>query len=486
MKKLQEFILAVFLITFLFIFSTGQIFAQQGKHSCLYENLTGQCYADTNDCTSIGTTVLSPDPCAAFSGSPSLCTSQSFLCVDWHNCTYENITGQCYAINYSTNCINGAKLASPDPCLQYSHNPTLCKDNATTFKCDSGACEVGENCCRCTLAITSCSQLVYNNTCPVNYVPKCNTSVPAWDCGLLSPKSCTCTYVPPPPTNTPKPTSTPNPGTCSCNLGYYTCLGVNSNSCLSGNIPSCKWVSDPGTPGYCLCYCVTPTPPFSDECAILCEGQGKTSACSFTKPSDDCTDSGTTCDTGAVGTNPTCWCCGGSPVQQQCGDYCNNPSRSIANCLNSQPDQSICERPSDEDGVGLDDDGSIDCNINNILYDCWCCDRIITNITPKPTMSVSGACGAGFIDTAIGCLPVGDKNAFLGFILRWAIGISGGVSFILIIYSGFSIMTAAGDKRKLQGGKELLTAALSGLILIIFAVYILDLIGLRILKIPGL
>jgi len=48
------------------------------------------------------------------------------------------------------------------------------------------------------------------------------------------------------------------------------------------------------------------------------------------------------------------------------------------------------------------------------------------------------------------------------------------------------IITAAGDKRKLQGGKELLTAAVSGLFLIIFSVFILDLIGIRILRIPGL
>ena len=115
-----------------------------------------------------------------------------------------------------------------------------------------------------------------------------------------------------------------------------------------------------------------------------------------------------------------------------------------------------------------------------------------TTTCPTPTVSVREelnpfqSCSGNSISTAIGCIPVGDRNAFLSFILRWALGISSGVSFILIIYSGFSIMTSGGDKRKLQSGKELLTAALSGLMLIIFSVFILDFIGIRILRIPGL
>jgi hypothetical protein len=62
----------------------------------------------------------------------------------------------------------------------------------------------------------------------------------------------------------------------------------------------------------------------------------------------------------------------------------------------------------------------------------------------------------------------------------------GGIALVLIAVSGFMITTSGGDREKLQAGKELLTSALIGLGMIIFSVFILDLIGVRILRIPGL
>ena len=46
------------------------------------------------------------------------------------------------------------------------------------------------------------------------------------------------------------------------------------------------------------------------------------------------------------------------------------------------------------------------------------------------------------------------------------------------------IITSTGDPIKLQAGRELLTAAIAGLLLLIFAVYILKLIGVEILGLP--
>jgi len=66
-----------------------------------------------------------------------------------------------------------------------------------------------------------------------------------------------------------------------------------------------------------------------------------------------------------------------------------------------------------------------------------------------------------------------------------AIGIAGGIAVILIIYAGFLYSTSAGNPQRVAAAKELLTAALSGLILLIFAAYILRLIGENILDIPG-
>ena len=83
------------------------------------------------------------------------------------------------------------------------------------------------------------------------------------------------------------------------------------------------------------------------------------------------------------------------------------------------------------------------------------------------------------INTAIGCIPVGETD-FLNTIIGWAIGIGSGVAFLLIVYSGFMIMTSSGSPERLQAGRELLTAAIAGLILLIFSVFILKFIGVDI------
>ena len=93
---------------------------------------------------------------------------------------------------------------------------------------------------------------------------------------------------------------------------------------------------------------------------------------------------------------------------------------------------------------------------------------------------------SGKIATPIGCIPVSDKMSFTPYILRWAIGIAGGIAFLFIVYSGFLIITSGGNVQKISAGKELLTASLMGLFLLIFSVYILKIFGVDIFNIPGL
>ncbi|QQG41881.1 MAG: hypothetical protein HYV90_01050 [Candidatus Woesebacteria bacterium] len=91
-------------------------------------------------------------------------------------------------------------------------------------------------------------------------------------------------------------------------------------------------------------------------------------------------------------------------------------------------------------------------------------------------------CGADEIDTAIGCLNVlGSQEQFFGSLLKWAVGVGGGIAFLLIVYAGFMVMTSAGDPERLKAGQELLTSAISGLILLIFSIFILKFIGVDIL-----
>ncbi|MCX6705130.1 MAG: pilin [Candidatus Woesebacteria bacterium] len=87
----------------------------------------------------------------------------------------------------------------------------------------------------------------------------------------------------------------------------------------------------------------------------------------------------------------------------------------------------------------------------------------------------------GTLRTAIGCIPVFDQTSFLSTLLTWAVGIGGGIAFLLILYAGFMVMTSAGNPERLKAGQELLTSAISGLILLVFSVFILRFVGIDIL-----
>jgi hypothetical protein len=126
----------------------------------------------------------------------------------------------------------------------------------------------------------------------------------------------------------------------------------------------------------------------------------------------------------------------------------------------------------------------------NGTYNSWqlcsniCVDKVPTP-SPIPTQNPNDVKCKGDetgISTAIGCIHVlGTTEGFLSDVLKWAVGIGGGIAFLLIIYAGFMIMTSAGNPERLKAGQELLTSAISGLILLIFSVFILKFIGIDIL-----
>jgi hypothetical protein len=74
----------------------------------------------------------------------------------------------------------------------------------------------------------------------------------------------------------------------------------------------------------------------------------------------------------------------------------------------------------------------------------------------------------------------------VGWLLKRVIGIAGGIAFLLMVFGGFKILTSAGDPKGIQAGSEMISSALIGLLFIIFSVFLLELIGVKILGIPGL
>lgn len=93
-------------------------------------------------------------------------------------------------------------------------------------------------------------------------------------------------------------------------------------------------------------------------------------------------------------------------------------------------------------------------------------------------------CGEG-INTAIGCIHVGSPQAFAEDLLKWAMGIAGLVAMLFIVYAGFLILTSSGNPKQVAAGRELLTAAVSGLVLLLMSAFLLNFIGVRVLALPG-
>lgn len=93
-------------------------------------------------------------------------------------------------------------------------------------------------------------------------------------------------------------------------------------------------------------------------------------------------------------------------------------------------------------------------------------------------------CGDGALDTALGCIPYAYQP-FIVALLRFLIGISGAISLVVMLSGVIQIMTAAGDAKKVQSGRDLFFSATTGLLFLIFSVSILRIIASDILKLVG-
>lgn len=91
--------------------------------------------------------------------------------------------------------------------------------------------------------------------------------------------------------------------------------------------------------------------------------------------------------------------------------------------------------------------------------------------------------------TIIGCIesakPGQLPQVFVRSILTIVFGVAGGIAFLMFIYGASLVMTSAGDPLKLENGKDIVTSAIIGLLLVIFSVFLLRTIGFQVFQIPG-
>jgi len=86
--------------------------------------------------------------------------------------------------------------------------------------------------------------------------------------------------------------------------------------------------------------------------------------------------------------------------------------------------------------------------------------------------------------TILGCIP-NSPGGFIQIVLQTAVKMIGGIAFLAFLYGGFLLLTSSGEVQKITQGKTILMSAIVGLLMVVFAVFLLRLIGLEILKIPG-
>lgn len=88
--------------------------------------------------------------------------------------------------------------------------------------------------------------------------------------------------------------------------------------------------------------------------------------------------------------------------------------------------------------------------------------------------------------TALGPIST-DPSTFIGRIMKIAIGLAGGIALIFMVMGAIKILTSAGDPKKVTDGRDMIIAAVSGLLFLILSVLILRFIGTNLLGgVPGL
>jgi len=129
----------------------------------------------------------------------------------------------------------------------------------------------------------------------------------------------------------------------------------------------------------------------------------------------------------------------------------------------------------------------IDANVKdpNTAVIQLCTKYLTTPPRPNELKNCINCAGRDGLWTGMGCLPLDLNSLITSFVLTTGIGIGGGFALLCIIYAAFMMQSSQGNPEKLKKAQEMITSCIMGLMLIIFSVFIMRLIGVNILRIPG-
>jgi len=92
---------------------------------------------------------------------------------------------------------------------------------------------------------------------------------------------------------------------------------------------------------------------------------------------------------------------------------------------------------------------------------------------------------SGSYYSGLGCIPLNTETFISQFIFIYGLGFAGAIALLCIIFSAIRMQISKGNPEKIQAAREMLTSCIIGLILILFSVFILRLIGVDVLGLPG-
>lgn len=202
---------------------------------------------------------------------------------------------------------------------------------------------------------------------------------------------------------------------------------------------------------------------------------GTRSVCDETRP-DDCVNHGE-CE--AVGLNHYC-----------CLPIVPTPTVTPGECIGEDSNEpGICVLFQNQcrfenwqiDGKGIEPDKC------SVLFDCCVYDPYVTepfkptDCTFCPPGDPPEVCARyPEIQTALGCLPTHPLtfiNRFQFILLRIGIGIT----FIMMVVGAFFVMTGQGNPEQVKRGRQVFLSGVAGLLIMIFGVFILEIIVVDIL-----
>lgn len=103
---------------------------------------------------------------------------------------------------------------------------------------------------------------------------------------------------------------------------------------------------------------------------------------------------------------------------------------------------------------------------------------------PPPCLSDNLKNGCTEITSAFGRINT-DPGGFIQKLFAILLSLSGGIALLLIIRSGYQLMTSRGNAEQVKEAQDRITSAIVGLLFIIFSLVILEIIGVDLLSLPG-